>query len=65
MFLLDGYINFFDWDNQMLPPPQSSIMRGINTQIFEIEQPFWNFDLNGNKAKTADKAFFVWDQYIR
>ena len=36
------------------------IMQDTQTKTFEIQQ-----DVNVNKAKTSDKMFNKWDQYIR
>ncbi|MFP4498428.1 MAG: hypothetical protein ACLFQV_09490 [Vulcanimicrobiota bacterium] len=47
-------------DNQKQQMRQWQIMEDTKTKIFEIQQ-----DVTVNKAKTGDKMFNKWDQYIR
>jgi len=47
-------------DNQKQQMRRWQIMQDTQTKIFEIQQ-----DVTVNKAKTQDKMFNKWDQYIR
>ena len=47
-------------DNQKQAMERWKILQDTQTKIFEIQQ-----DVTANKAKTQDKAFQQWDQYIR
>ena len=47
-------------DNQKQQMERWKILQDTQTKIFEIQQ-----DVTANKAKTQDKAFQQWDQYIR
>jgi len=47
-------------DNQKQAMQRWKILQDTQTKIFEIQQ-----DVTANKAKTQDKAFQQWDQYIR
>ena len=47
-------------DNQKQQMRQWQIMQDTQTKIFEIQQ-----DVTVNKAKTGDKMFSKWDEYIR
>ncbi|MFP4496708.1 MAG: hypothetical protein ACLFQV_00750 [Vulcanimicrobiota bacterium] len=47
-------------DNQKQQMRQWQIMQDTQTKIFEIQQ-----DVTVNKAKTGDKMFGKWDEYIR
>ena len=47
-------------DNQKQQMERWKIMMDTQTKIFEIQQ-----DVTVNKAKTQDKMFGKWDEYIR
>lgn len=47
-------------DSQKQQMRRWQIMQDTQTKIFEIQQ-----DVNVHKAKTSDKMFGKWDQYIR
>ena len=47
-------------DSQKQAMRRWQIMQDTQTKIFEIQQ-----DVTVNKAKTQDKMFQKWDQYIR
>ncbi len=47
-------------DSQKNQMRRWQIMQDTQTKIFEIQQ-----DVTVNKAKTQDKMFNKWDQYIR
>ncbi|MCD4782314.1 MAG: hypothetical protein K8T10_00635 [Candidatus Eremiobacteraeota bacterium] len=47
-------------DNQKQQMRRWQIMQDSQTKKFEIQQ-----DVTVNKAKTGDKMFSKWDQYIR
>ncbi len=47
-------------DNMKQQARRWQIMQDTQTKIFEIQQ-----DVAVNKAKTGDKMFMKWDQYIR
>ncbi len=47
-------------DNQKQQMRRWQIMQDTQTKIFEIQQ-----DVTVNKAKTQDRMFNKWDQYIR
>jgi len=47
-------------DGQKQQMRRWQIMQDTQTKIFEIQQ-----DVTVNKAKTQDKMFNKWDQYIR
>lgn len=47
-------------DSQKQQMRRWQIMQDTQTKTFEIQQ-----DVNVEKAKTADKMFGKWDQYIR
>jgi len=47
-------------DSQKQQMRRWQIMQDTQTKTFEIQQ-----DVNVNKARTADKMFNKWDQYIR
>ena len=47
-------------DAQKQSAERWKIMQDTQTKIFEIQQ-----DVTVNRAKTQDKAFQGWDQYVR
>ena len=47
-------------DNQKQAMSRWKIQQDTQTKIFEIQQ-----DVTANKAKTQDKCFQQWDQYVR
>jgi len=47
-------------DNQKQEMRRWQIMQDVQTKKFEIQQ-----DVTVNKAKTGDKMFGKWDEYIR
>jgi len=47
-------------DNQKSQARRWQIMQDTQNKIFEIQQ-----DVTVNKAKTGDKMFGKWDEYIR